>query len=68
MKDAIAFTTMQMKHYYNKAHITRFFEVNKMVNLQLHCGYTILSIQNKKLDQQFVNPLCVLKCVKKLAY
>ncbi|KAI9880891.1 MAG: hypothetical protein M1830_009959 [Pleopsidium flavum] len=42
---------MQMKHYYDKKHIPKFFESDNMINLQLHCDYILLSIQNKKLKQ-----------------
>lgn len=56
-KNAIAFVFMQMKHYYDKTHMSRYFWVNDMVNLHLHQGYSLLSIENKKLNQQFVDTM-----------
>lgn len=67
-KNAIAFVFMQMKHYYDKTHMSRYFWVNDMVNLHLHQGYSLLSIENKKLNQQFVDPLCVTEWIDRLAY
>ena len=55
IKNIIAFIIIQMKKYYDSKHTLKFFKVRDMVNLQLHWGYTILSIQNKKIEQQFVS-------------
>lgn len=70
IKDVIVFATLQIKHHYDKKHITRFFDVNNMVNIRLHCEYTLsgLTNVNKKLEQQFVDLICILKWVKRLAY
>jgi len=68
VKDAIAFTSMQMKHYYNKAHMSRYFQSGNMVNLHLHWGYSLPGIENKKLNQQFVDPLRVAEWIDWLAY
>jgi len=59
-----------MKHHYDKKHITRFFDVNNMINIRLHCEYTLLSLANvnKKLEQQFVDLIHILKPVERLAY
>lgn len=67
-KNAIAFVSMQMKHYYDKAHTSRYFQMNNMVNLHLHWGYFLSSIENKKLNQQFVDPLCITEWISRLAY
>lgn len=69
-KDAIAFAAMRMKHYYDRAHQPRFFNVGDAVNLRLHRGYTMPSLvgQNKKLGQQFVGPLRITERIGRLAY
>ncbi len=67
-KDAIAFTAMNTKYYYDKDHTPRFFREGDLVNLRLHRGYSLPSIENKKLGQQFAGPLRVLERVGRLAY
>jgi len=70
IKDAIAYTAMTMKYYYNQKHKSLYFKMKDLVNLHLHKNYTLLSLKekNKKLRQQFVSLLKVLNCVEKLAY
>ena len=60
-KDAIVFIIICMKTHYDKAHQSCFFDINNTVNLQLHCSYILFSIQNKKLEQQFVDFLYVIE-------
>ncbi len=70
VKDAIAYTAMTMKYYYNQKHKFLYFKMRDLINLHLHKNYTLLSLKkkNKKLRQQFVSLLKVLNCVEKLIY
>ena len=70
IKDAIAYTAMTMKYYYNQKHKSLYFKAEDLINLHLHKNYMLLSLKekNKKLRQQFVSLLKVLNCVEKLAY
>ena len=67
-KNVIAFTVIQMKKYYDNRHKPKFFKVSDMVNLQLHWGYTISGIQNKKIEQQFVSSFKVIERIEWLVY
>jgi hypothetical protein len=68
-KDVIGFTAMQMKYYYDERHQPLYFQPCDMVNLCLHWGYTLSSLfTNKKLKQQFADPIKVLNWVERLAY
>ena len=68
VKNIIAFAVIQMKEYYNNRHKLKFFKVSNMINLQLHQRYTILSIQNKKIEQQFVSSFRVKERIEHLIY
>lgn len=59
---------MAMKHLYDRQHLQKSFAVGEMVNLRLHRGYTLPAIRNKKLQQQFIEPLRVTRRIGKLAY
>ena len=67
-KDAIAFAAMKMKEYYDSKHTPIFFKVGDLVNLRLHRGFTVPSIQHKKIQQQFVGPFRILERIGRLAY
>ena len=67
-KDTIVFAVMQMKQYYNEKHQSHFFKSDNIINLWLHCEYILSDIQNKKLEQQFVESLCIIKRIKHLIY
>ena len=67
-KNAIVFTTMWMKQYYNEKHQSHFFKLDNMMNLWLHHKYILSDIQNKKLKQQFIESLCVTEKIKHLIY
>ncbi len=69
-KDAIVYAALRMKDYYDSRHTPKFFRPNDMVNLRLHRGYSIPSLEgvNKKISQQFVGPLRILERVDRLAY
>ena len=67
-KDVIGFAAMQMKYYYDKRHQPLYFQLNDMMNLCLHQGYTLSSLFiNKKLKQQFADLIKVLNWVERLA-
>lgn len=66
--DAIAFTAMKMKDYYDSHHTPIFFKVGEIVNLRLHRGYRIPAIKSKKIGQQFAGPFRVTKRIGQLAY
>ena len=68
VKNTIAFTVIQMKEYYNKRHKSKFFKISDMINLQLHWGYTISDIQNKKIEQQFMSSFKVIERIEQLVY
>jgi len=60
-KDVIGFAAMQMKYYYDERHQPLYFQLNDMMNLCLHQGYTLSSLFiNKKLKQQFADLIKVL--------
>ena len=67
-KDAIAFAAMAMKRYYDLHHCPTFFKVGGLVNLRLHRGYSMPSIMNHKIDQQFAGPFAITKRIGRLAY
>lgn len=68
VKNAVVFTAIHMKHYYNQNHTAQFFCISDAVNLQLHWDYTLFSIQNKKLSQQFISLLHITKQIDWLIY
>ena len=68
IKDIITFAVIQMKKYYDNRHKSKFFNIEDMINLQLHHRYTILSIQNKKIEQQFIDSFRVKKRIEHLVY
>ena len=68
VKNIIAFIIIQMKKYYNSKHTLKFVKVEDMINLQLHQRYTILSIQNKKIEQQFMSLFRIKERIKCLIY
>ena len=55
IKNAITFIIMHMKEYYDASYTSKYFKVSDRVNLQLHYRYTISGIQNRKIQQQFVD-------------
>ncbi|SLM33647.1 probable transposable element [Lasallia pustulata] len=67
-KDAIAFAAIKMKEFYDSRHKSVFFKVGDLVNLHLHCGFTVPAIQHKKIQQQFVGPFQILERIRRLAY
>ena len=50
VKNAIAFVNLDAKWRYNHYHILLDLEVGDMVYLQLHYGYNILEMRNRKLS------------------
>ena len=68
VKNIITFTVIQMKKYYNDRHKLKFFKISDMINLQLHWEYTILSIQNKKIEQQFMSLFNFIERIEHLIY
>lgn len=68
VKNVIVFTAVHIKYYYDKAYQFQFFNISDAVNLWLHYNYILLRIQNKKLNQQFVEFLLVKKCIEQLVY
>ena len=69
VKNVIAFAALQMKFYYDKKHESLFFKVRDMINLHLHHSYTLPDLKtNKKLSQQFVDLIWILKHLEHLTY
>ena len=68
IKNAIAFTAMCIKEYYDISHTSKYFKISDRVNLQLHCRYTIPGIQNRKIQQQFVSLFKVTERIDQLTY
>ena len=68
--DAIAFSNIVSKHYYDQKHKAVRLLVGSWALLRLHRGYSIPSTADlgKKLSQQFVGPFKVLQRVGNLAY
>ena len=54
IKDAITWSAIQVKHYYDLNWQPWFFAVRDEVLLQLHCRYKLSEITNQKLEQQFI--------------
>ena len=67
-KNASTLAQIEIKDYYNRRHTLRFFQVKQIVNLHLHCVYTLPRITNHQTGKQFVRLLKVLKWIKRLAY
>ena len=68
--DALAFASMQAKHYYDKHHMPMSFKEGDSVLLRLHKGYNIPANASitRKLGQQYTGPFKVLRKVGRLAY
>jgi hypothetical protein len=66
--NALNYTAMNMKFYYNYRHIAMFFALSDWALLRLHCGYNIPSATNHKLDQQYARPFKVIEKIGRLAY
>ena len=68
--DAISFTTMTQKFYYNHKHQPIFLKPGDEVLLRLHKGYDIpaTAVTGRKYGQQYVGPFKVLDRVGCLAY
>ena len=67
-QNAIAWTAMQAKYYYNQNRQPWFFKVSDSVNLQLHHDYSISSITAQKIQQQFVRPFQITEWIDHLVY
>ena len=68
VKNIIVFIIIYIKEYYNDKHKVKFFKISNMINLQLHWEYTVLSIQNKKIKQQFIDSFKIIERIKCLIY
>jgi hypothetical protein len=66
--EAIMTAQMAIKRFYNAHYLPKSFVVGNQVYLQLHKGYSIPIVVNKKLSPQYVGPFKVLKCIGQLAY
>ena len=66
--DSIAFAQINSKFYYDRKYQPMIFAVADYTLLQLHKGYSIPSVPNQKLDQQYVGPFQVTKKIGLLAY
>lgn len=67
-KDAITFTALRIKEYYNTRHKRKFFEVGDLINLRLHKEYHVPTITSRKIRQQFVGPFKIVKRIERLTY
>ena len=52
--DVVDFTKINIKYHYNQKHQSLVMQVSNYALLQLHHEYSILTITNKKLKQQYV--------------
>ena len=68
VKNIIALIIIYVKEYYDNKHKAKFFKVSDMINLQLHWEYTVLSIQNKKIEQQFIDLFKIIERIRHLIY
>ena len=68
INDIIAFMAMKMKHYYDLHHQPIYFNINDLINLRLHKGYQISTIQFKKIDSQLIDSFRVTKRIDRLIY
>ena len=66
--DAIAYTAIKMKAYYDQRHQQQAYNIGDFVNLRLHRGYKLPGILNGKIGQQFAGPFRVIEKIGKLAY
>jgi transposase InsO family protein len=66
--DALDFAAMNMKFHYDRKHTAMFLASGDWALLRLHRGYSIPSVHNRKLDQQYAGPFKVLEKVGRLAY
>jgi transposase InsO family protein len=66
--EAIATAQMAMKRFYDAHYLPKSFAVGDQVYLQLHKGYSIPTVVNKKLSPQYAGPFEILERVGRLAY
>ena len=68
--DALAFASINAKHYYDKHHQPLFLKEGSFALLRLHKGYNIPANASitKKLGQQYTGPFKVLRRIGSLAY
>ncbi|EAQ91761.1 hypothetical protein CHGG_03696 [Chaetomium globosum CBS 148.51] len=68
--DAVAIAAMTMKHYYDRRHMPRFFDVGSKVWLRVHKGYNMpaTDLIGPKFSQQYAGPLEVVERVGRSAY
>lgn len=66
--DAIAFANVFMKLRYDSKHLAVNFKPGEEAFLNLHHGYTIPGLSNRKLAQQRVGPFKIIDKVGRLAY
>ena len=59
---------MQVKFYYDEKWVPQFFAVDDEVLLQLHRGYKLPGIVNRKIERQFVRLFKVIERIGRLAY
>jgi len=62
--NAIDFTNLNIKYYYDWKHQSMTVRIKNYTLLQLHCEYFILTIVNKKLRQQYVRLFWVIDKIK----
>ena len=67
-EECIAFANAYCKARYDAGHKLMEFAVGSSVYLQLHKGYTIPGLSNRKLSHQRVGPFKVIRRVGRLAY
>src|SRR5450755_636517 len=68
IQDSIAYANLSMKWRYDKRHIPFLLSPGDQAYLNLHNGYRIPGIKNKKLSVQRVGPFKVKRRISPLAY
>jgi hypothetical protein len=67
-QDSIAYANLSMKWRYDKRHIPLFLSPDDRAYLNLHNGYRIPGVKNKKLSIQRVGPFKIKRRISPLAY
>ncbi len=66
--DVVDFTKINIKYHYNQKHQPLVMQVSNYALLQLHHEYSILTITNKKLKQQYVEFFQIIDWIDQLVY
>ena len=68
VKNVIVFAVFRMKEYYDARYLSKFFDINDLINLKFPKNYQILIIKSKKIGSQFIDSFRVIEYIERLVY